>query len=142
MKKGQNFIKKEEANKDIVRNLHDEIKDMTDIKLHEKEIKIKRQLAAIRRINQIKEDYKKKGTQLNIVNRRYLNKFNNNNNSNSSSKTKNFQFQTIRRLSEIKKSPRIAFTKQNINVEKRKNKSKSNRSLIKINNSNFKFFNS
>ena len=142
MKKDQNLIKKEEANKNIVRNLHDEIKDMTDIKLHEKEIKIKRQLAAIRRINQIKEDYKKKGAQLNQVNKRYLNKFENKNNSNRSNKTKNFQFQTIRRLSEIKKSPRIAFTKQNINVEKRKNKSKSNRSLIKINNSNFKFFNS
>ena len=142
MKKDQNFIKIEEANKNIVRNLHDEIKDMTDIKLHEKQIKIKRQLAAIRRINQIKEDYKKKGAQLNQVNKRYLNKFENKNNSNSSNKTKNFQFQTIKRLSEIKKRPRISFTKQNINVEKSKNKSKSNRSLIKINNSNFKFHNS
>ena len=142
IKKGQNSIKKEETNKNIVRNLKDEIKYMTDTKLYEKEIKIKRQLAAIRRINQIKEDYKKKGTQLNIVNKRYLNKFNNNNNSNSSSKTKNFQFQTIRRLSEIKKRPRISFTKQNINANKSKNKSKSNRSLIKINNGNFKFFNS
>ena len=142
IKKGQKFIKKEETNKNIVRNLQDEIKDMTDIKLQEKEIKIKRQLAAIRRINQIKEDYKKKGTLLNQVNKRYLNKFENKNNSNSSNKTKNFQFQTIRRLSEIKQRPRISFTKQNINVEKSKNKSKSNRSLIKINNSNFKFFNS
>ena len=142
IKKGQKFIKKEETNKNIVRNLQDEIKDMTDIKLQEKEIKIKRQLAAIRRINQIKEDYKKKGTLLNQVNKRYLNKFENKNNSNSSNKTKNFQFQTIRRLSEIKQRPRISFTKQNINVEKSKNKSKSNRNLIKINNSNFKFFNS
>ena len=144
MKTDQNFIKIEEANKNIVRNLHNEIKDMTDIKLHEKEIKIKRQLAAIRRINQIKEDYKKKGAQLSQINKRYLNKFENKNNSNSSNKTKNFQFQTIRRLSEIKKRPRITFTKQNINVEKSKNKSKSksNRSLIKINNNNFKFFNS
>jgi len=141
IKKGQN-IKKEETNKNIVRNLHDEMKDMTDIKLHEKEIKIKRQLAAIRRINQIKEDYKKKGAQLNQVNKRYLNNFENKNNSNNSNKNKNFQFQTIRRLSEIKKRPRISFTKQNIKVEKSKNKSKSNRSLIKINNSNFKFFNS
>mgnify|MGYP006873028651 CR=1 FL=1 len=142
IKKVETPVKTEENNKNLVMNLNDKIKDMTDIKLHEKQIKIKRQLAAIRRINQIKEDYKKKGSQLNQVNKRYLNKFESKNSSNSSNKTKNYHFHTIRRLSEIKKRPRISFTKQNINVEKSKNKSKSNRSLIQINNTNFKFFNS
>jgi len=144
IRKGQTPIKNEETNKNLVRNLHYEMKDMTDFKLHEKEIKIKRQLAAIRRINQIKEDYKKKGGQLNQVNKRYLNKYENKNNSNSSNKNKKFHFQTIRGLSEIKKRPQISFTKQNINAEKNKNKSKSksksNRNLIKISNNNFNFF--
>ena len=139
--KKESQISNKEINKNIVRNLNEEIQDMTDIKLREKEIKLKRQLAAIRRINQIKEEYKKKSTQLPQINKRYLNKFRNKNtNSKSSNKNKNYQFQTIRRLSEIKKRPRVSFTKQNIESGKSKSKSKSNRSLIQINN-NFKSLN-
>jgi hypothetical protein len=132
-------ISKEETNKNIVRNLHEEIKDMNDIKLHEKEIKLKRQLAAIRRINQIKEEYKKKSSKIHQINKRYLNK---NTNSKSSNKNRNYQFQSIRRLSEIKKRPRVSFTKQNIESGKSKSKSKnkSNKSLNQINN-NFKSLN-
>ena len=141
--KKENQISKEEINRNIVRNLQEEIKDMSDIKLHEKEIKIKRQLAAIRRINQIKEEYKKKNTQLHQVNKRLLYKIGNkNNNSKSKNKNrnKNYQFQTVRRLSEIKKNPRVSFTRQNIDGGKSKNKSKSNTSLIQISN-NFKSLN-
>jgi hypothetical protein len=141
--KKERQISNDEINKNIVRNLNEEIKEMTDIKLHEKEIKLKRQLAAIRRINQIKEEYKKKSKHLPQINKRYLNKFGNKNtNSKSSNKNKNYQFQTFRRLSEIKKRPRVSFTKQSIESgkSKSKSKSKSNRSLIQINN-NFKFLN-
>ena len=121
-------ISKEEINKNIVRNLNEEIKEMNDIKLHEKEIKLKRQLAAIRRINQIKEEYKKKSSKIHQINK--------NTNSKSNNKNRNYQFQSIRRLSEIKKRPRVSFTKQNIEnrKSKSKNKSNSNRSLIQINN--------
>jgi len=141
--KRESQISKEEINKNIVRNLHEEIKDMNEIKLHEKEIKIKRQLAAIRRINQIKEEYKKKSSQIPQVNKRYLNKIGNKN-TNSKSSNKNYQFQSIRRLSEIKKKTRVSFTKQNIDSgkskSKSKNKSKSNNSLIQISN-NYKSLN-
>ena len=129
-KENQNL--KGEISKNVIRNLNDEMKDMDNHNLYEKEIKVKRQLAAIRRINQIKETYKKKGPQIYQISKRHLNRFENKNdniNNNSNKKGNKYQFQSLRRLSEIKKGRRTSFSKQNANV---KNKSKSNRSLIKI----------
>ena len=130
---------KGEASKNLIKNLDDEAKDIDSHNMHEKEIKVKRQLAAIRRINQIKEAYKKKGPQIYQISKRHLNRFENKNdniNNNSNKKGNKYQFQSLRRLSEIKKGRRTSFSKQTINA---KNKSKSNRSLIKINN-DFKSF--
>ena len=127
-KENQNI--KGEISKNIIKNLGDEIKDMDDHNLYEKEIKVKRQLAAIRRINQIKEAYKKKGPQIYQISKRHLNRIENKNdniNNNSNKKRNKYQFQSLRRLSEIKKGKRTSFSKQKDNV---KNKNKSNRSLI------------
>jgi hypothetical protein len=121
---------KGEISKNIIKNLDEEIKDMDNQNLYEQEIKVKRQLAAIRRINQIKEAYKKKGPQIYQISKRHLNRIENKNdniNNNINKKRNKYQFQSLRRLSEIKKGKRTSFSKQKDNV---KNKNKSNRSLI------------
>jgi len=124
---------KGEISKNVIKRADEEIGDINTHNSYEKEIKVKRQLAAIRRINQIKEAYKNKGPQIYQISKRHLNKFNNKNNNmnnNSNKKGSKYQFQSQRRLSEIKKGRRTSFSNQNANI---KNKSKSNRSLIQIN---------
>ena len=135
----ENQCLKGQISKQAIKIKNDEIEDMDEHNLYEKEIKVKRQLAAIRRINQIKEAYKQKGPQIYQISKRHLNRFDNKNdniNNFSNKKGNKYQFQSLRRLSEIKKGRRASFPKQNINA---KNKSKSNRSLIKIN-KDFKSF--
>ena len=95
-----------------------------------------KELAAIRRINQIKESYKNKGNQITSLNKKFNNKNNmdlNISNANSNKKKKTYKFQTYRRLSEIQKSPRYSFNNNNRTISI--GKSKSNKSLLKGNRS-------
>ena len=95
-----------------------------------------RELAAIRRINQIKEAYKNKGSQITSLNKKFNNKSNmdlNISNDNNNKKKKTYKFQTYRRLSEIQKSPRYSFNNNNRTISI--GKSRSNKSLLKGNRS-------
>ena len=95
-----------------------------------------KELAAIRRINQIKEEYKNKGNQITSLNKKFKNKRNvdlNISNGNSNNKKNPYKFQTYRRLSEIQKSPRYSFNNNNRSISI--GKSKSNKSLLKGNRS-------
>ena len=102
-------------------------------KYYENEIKPRKELAVIRRINMKIENYKKHGPQIYQISKRHNNRFDENNNINNfnSNKKKNFQFHSYRRLNEIQKSERSSFSKNNdsMNVAK----SKSNKSLTKHN---------
>ena len=82
------------------------------------------------------ENYKKNGPQIYHISRKYKNRFEGNhnlnninhlNNFNNNNKKNNYQYRSYRRLSEIQKSPKYSFSKNNVNVSV--TKSKSNKSL-------------
>ena len=136
--------KKEEViikniNKVIINTNKQEKKDKEKKKEKEKEkekIKQSKEVAAIRRINQIKEAYKNKGNQITHLNKKFNNRSNMDlyiSNGNSNKKKKPYKFQTYRRLSEIQKSPRYSFNNNNRTISI--GKSKSNKSLLKGNRS-------
>ena len=131
-------IEEGEKKEGIFRNVNHEFRDNDSNKLKSKEKNIinpKKELAVIRRINQIKETYKNKGTQITNMNKKYENKFSidlNDSNICNNNKKKVFQFQTYRRLSQIQKNHSYSFSNSGSFFIV---KSKSNRSLLNDNKS-------
>ena len=104
-----------------------------NLKYYENEIKPRKELAVIRRINMKIENYKKYGPQIYQISKRHNNRFDENNNINNfnSNKKKNYQFHSYRRLNEIQKGESYSFSKNNDSMSVAK--SKSNKSLTKHN---------
>ena len=131
-------IEEGEKKEGVFRNVNHEFRDNDSNKLKSKEKNIinpKKELAVIRRINQIKETYKNKGTQITNMNKKYENKFSidlNDSNICNNNKKKVYQFQTYRRLSQIQKNHSYSFSNSGSFFIV---KSKSNRSLLNENKS-------
>jgi hypothetical protein len=130
-------INNNNKNKNIELNSNKKI-EKEPTKFFENEIKPRRQLAAIRRINLRIENYKKSGPQIHNLIKKHKNRFDGNNymnrhnyfsNLSNSNKKNNYQFNTYRRLSEIQKKPNSSFSKHNVSANLGVAKSKSNRSL-------------
>ncbi len=125
--------KREKNNKKENKNINNEEKIENNnreenLKYYENEIKPRKELAVIRRINKRIENYKKNGPQVYQISKRHKNRFEINNFLNNNRKN-NGQSHSFRRLSEIQRKSNISFSHKNIGVTK----SKSNRSLPKPN---------
>ena len=109
-------------------------KNENHTKYYENELKPKKGLEVIRRINKKIENYKKNGPQVYKISKRHKKNLEINNHINNERSNTN-KFHSYRRLSEIQKRPKYSFTNNNTNNTHNNigvNKSKSNRSLPKF----------
>ena len=105
-------------------------KNENNTKYYENEIKPRKELAVIRRINMKIQNYKKHGPQVYQISKRHKKKLEINNEYKN-----NKNYHSYRKLSEIEKRPKYVFTNNNTNnnsINIGVNKSKSNRSLPKF----------
>ena len=110
-----NQIEEGEKTEEIIKNNNAEFINSDNIKQKEKEknnVKQNKELAAIRRINQIKETYKNKGAQITNISKKYHDKLSIdlNNSFTFNNKKEVDQFQTYRILSQMQKNHKYSFS--------------------------------
>jgi hypothetical protein len=121
----ENKIQKNEGKKEVNNYINTKSNKKDDNpKFYENEIKPRKELAVIRRINKKIENYKKNGPQVYQISKKHNNRFEENNKLNYY-KGNNYQFHSFRRLNELKKRPKSNNSYRKISVSK----SKSNKSL-------------
>ena len=121
----ENKMQKNEEKKEVNNYINTKsIKKDDNPKFYENEIKPRKELAVIRRINKKIENYKKNGPQVYQISKKHNNRFEENNKLNYF-KGNNYQFHSFRRLNELKKRPKSNNSYRKISVSK----SKSNKSL-------------
>ena len=121
----ENKMQKNEEKKEVNNYINTKSNKKDDNpKFYENEIKPRKELAVIRRINKKIENYKKNGPQVYQISKKHNNRFEENNKLNYF-KGNNYQFHSFRRLNELKKRPKSNNSYRKISVSK----SKSNKSL-------------
>ena len=139
----ESLIQKEKEKKeDSILNNNNISKDSSISKINDdnNEKNLRKEISAIRRINQIKEAYKKNWPKVHQINKKQTNKLEKNENNNinkniiniSNYKSKFYRFQSFKRLYELQNRSRpTSFSDESFSIDEKKN----NKSFSKINKS-------